>query len=314
MFTFGELFAGAGGMSLGLTQAGLRCSWAVEWDSDACETHRRNIPGDRVICADVRNVNGYDLEDVDLICGGPPCVSFSVAGKRLGDADPRNMIPHFMRLVIVKRPRWVLMENVRLVPHSASYKRLVRALERSGYRVYGGLLNASDYGVPQHRKRWFMVATREPIARMPWPVPTTLGGVLGGGPVTVREALGIESGWVRNNCAANGHGASVDNQSVTVLADKAPMLIGAGVAPTIASCKGSGWVGGSGTRDAWVRLGVDSRYLTPEEAAVLQGFPRGYEFSGKRQSVQRQIGNAVPPPVARAWGEAIIRCVVAEVA
>lgn len=303
-----SLFSGAGGMDLGFKQAGCKIIYALDSDPDACETYRRNI-GPHIVCADAREVNGYDLPECDVIIGGPPCQPFSIAGKRLGEKDPRNMIPRFLYLVNQKSPRWVLMENVPGLSagDGRQVQRVVTWLERIGYRVRVGKLNASDYGVPQKRIRLFVVAWRS-SGSLPWPAPTHLGGLLGRGPVTVREALGLGEGWIRNDIATRGEGNSPEEPSVTVMVERPPVLINwknkgrpASVdrpAPTVLASQATG------TGLAWVRERV--RRLTVEECAALQGFPPEFEFVGTKASQYRQIGNAVPPPVARAWARAIL--------
>src|SRR5262245_1190725 len=165
-----DLFAGAGGLSLGLQAAGWELVAAVERDHDACETYRANV-GDHVVEASIEDVDAADLPDCDLIAGGPPCQGFSYAGKR-DPNDPRNRLwREFFRIVEGKQPAWVLIENVRGMLSAGEDKALVTAFAKIGYHVSPYLLNAADYGVPQRRLRVFYVGNRLGLPN-PCPTPT----------------------------------------------------------------------------------------------------------------------------------------------
>ena len=189
-----DLFSGCGGLSLGLTLAGIEVVAAVERDPDACASYRANL-GDHVVQASIEDVDASDLPDCDLIAGGPPCQGFSYAGKRDKD-DPRNRLwREFFRIVEAKRPAWLLIENVRGMLAAGEDKPLVLAFRAIGYHVSPYLLNAADYGVPQRRIRVFYVGNRIGVAN-PCPVQTHAKPpghlMLGLHPwVTVRQALGI---------------------------------------------------------------------------------------------------------------------------
>jgi site-specific DNA-cytosine methylase len=189
-----DLFAGAGGLSLGLRQAGIDVVAAVERDPDACATYRANL-GDHVIESSIEDVDAHALPDCDLIAGGPPCQGFSYAGKR-DPSDPRNRLwREYWRIVEAKRPAWVLIENVRGMLTMGEDKPLILAFREIGYELTPYLLNAADYGVPQKRIRVFYVGNRLGRAN-PCPTPTHAQPprhlLLGLQPwVTVRQALGI---------------------------------------------------------------------------------------------------------------------------
>ncbi len=196
-----DLFAGAGGLSLGLIQAGIRVVAAVERDPDACETYRRNI-GDHILEADIKQVSPDQLPDCDLIAGGPPCQGFSYAGKR-DPNDPRNQLWHeYFRIVQAKRPVWILIENVRGIVSTGEHHRIIAAFGRIGYRVSHYILNTADYGVPQSRVRVFFLGNRLGL-RNPVPTPSHTARkkrrgqivreqlLLMPAQVTVRQALGI---------------------------------------------------------------------------------------------------------------------------
>jgi DNA (cytosine-5)-methyltransferase 1 len=195
-----DLFAGAGGLSLGLEQAGFDVAASVEYDPVHAAAHEFNFPRTSVLCADIseltpaklrasirtglaahgRDPNAWDGQ-VDLLAGGPPCQGFSLIGKRLVDDTRNRLVFHFMRLVLAIRPRYFAMENVPGMTtggHASILDALVAEFEQAGYRFPdepGGkyrVLNAADFGVPQERHRLFLIGTREDlscIARAPEP-------------------------------------------------------------------------------------------------------------------------------------------------
>lgn len=183
-----DLFAGAGGLSLGLEQAGFDIAAAVEYDPVHAATHEFNFPATKVLCADVSaplqprklrsairegiELHGNDPEDwdgeVDLIAGGPPCQGFSSIGRRLVDDTRNQLVFHFFRLVSELRPRYFVMENVPGMVrggHASILGRLIDEFEDAGYRFADDkryrILNAADFGVPQERYRLFLIGTRD---------------------------------------------------------------------------------------------------------------------------------------------------------
>ena len=171
-----SLFSGCGGLDLGFSWAGYDVVWANEIDSNAVETYKKNL-GDHIQCSDINTLKAEDLPDVDIIIGGPPCQSFSLAGKRMQD-DPRsNLVWNFLRIVATKKPQVFLMENV---PGLKSGKdkdgktilsQLIAEFSLLGYNVSTFILNAADYGVPQRRRRLFVIGNLEGLA-IPSPPPT----------------------------------------------------------------------------------------------------------------------------------------------
>jgi len=301
-----EICAGGGGQALGLEHAGFEHGAVVEIDPDACETLRRNR-GSRwkIIEADVALVNGEQFRGVDLLAGGVPCPPFSVAGHQLGAADERDLFPEALRLTSEIEPRAVMLENVRGLAAGRfdSYRaQVVARLEQLGYRSWWRLMQASEYGVPQLRPRLVLVAIRQPWAReFTWPAP------LAAPSATVGAALA-------DLMSARGWPGAAD------WVDRA-----AGIAPTIVGGSkkhGGPDLGPTRARDAWRHLGVDGLGIAdaaPDESfpvlatprltiamvARLQGFPDTWEFAGRKTAAYRQVGNAFPPPVARAAGLAV---------
>lgn len=299
-----EICAGAGGQSSGLEMAGFGHSLAVEIDRDAAATLRLNRPEWDVHEGDVRDINGRDYKGIDLLAGGVPCPPFSIAGKQLGADDERDLFPEAIRLVREARPTAVMLENVkglasvRFAPYRQS---ILDALDDMGYDADWQLFNSSEFGVPQLRPRFILVAMkRRNFRKFTWPraigTPPTVGRVLG--PLMGSRGWEGAAEWAKraNNIAPTLVGGSKKHG-------------GADLGPTRA-------------KQAWLQLGVDGKgiadeapapeapldyvpRLTNDMAARIQGFDSEWHFSGRKTSVYRQIGNAFPPPVAKAIGESI---------
>lgn len=181
-----DLFAGAGGLSLGLEQAGFDVVGAVEIDPVHAATHEANFPHTKVLCQDVRELTGATIRQacgvgrasLDLVAGGPPCQGFSLIGKRILE-DPRNsLVQHFQRIVLELRPRTFVMENVPGMAsggHTQLLEELIAGFEAGGYQVRRPyeLLNAARYGVPQNRTRLFLLGSRGRTTLPEYPEPTT---------------------------------------------------------------------------------------------------------------------------------------------
>ncbi|WP_231567520.1 DNA cytosine methyltransferase [Microbacterium sp. MEJ108Y] len=308
-----EICAGAGGQSSGLEMAGFGHSLAVEIDRDAAATLRLNRPEWDVHEGDVREVNGRDYKGIDLLAGGVPCPPFSIAGKQLGADDERDLFPEAIRLVREARPTAVMLENVkglasaRFTPYRQS---ILDALDAMGYDADWQLFNSSEFGVPQLRPRFILVAMkRRNFRKFEWPrahgTPPTVGRVL--------EPLMASRGW---------EGAAEWAKRANSIA---PTIVGG------SRKHGGADLGPTRAKQAWLQLGVDGKgiveeapgadtpmdfvpRLTNEMAARVQGFAPEWKFSGRKTSVYRQIGNAFPPPVANAIGGSIAEALGAVVA
>jgi DNA (cytosine-5)-methyltransferase 1 len=168
-----DLFAGAGGMTLGFEQAGFDVAAAVEYDPIHCATHEFNFPGCATICRSVADIDGKYIRDhsrigdrpVDVLFGGAPCQGFSMIGKRALD-DPRNsLVHHFVRLVADLKASYFVFENVRgltVGAHRRFLEEIIGDFTKSGYRVVEDyrVLNAAHQGVPQNRHRLFLIGAR----------------------------------------------------------------------------------------------------------------------------------------------------------
>jgi len=174
-----DIYAGCGGLSLGLKLAGWNVRYALDWDKHACSTHSNNFPECSGECADVREISGERILEranapIDLVAGGPNCQGVSQRGLRSPD-DPRNfMLPEFVRIVDEIRPRAFMFENVPGIAHRHNYDFLCRVFEtfsKLGYDCGADVLLAADFGVPQLRYRFFLIGVRtgEPVT---FPRPT----------------------------------------------------------------------------------------------------------------------------------------------
>ena len=182
-----DLFAGAGGMTLGFEQAGFDVLASVEIDPVHCATHQFNFPMCSILCTDVAQLRGSEIRkksaiggrEIDVVISGSPCQGFSMMGKRDVD-DPRNsLIFHFQRLVLELKPKFFVMENVPGIA-SGEHKELLNILISSfleaGYKVEENyqVLNAVNYGVPQARKRLFLIGCKKDFELPKYPQPTTI--------------------------------------------------------------------------------------------------------------------------------------------
>jgi DNA (cytosine-5)-methyltransferase 1 len=310
MATSIELCAGAGGQALGLEQAGFNHEALIEIDSHCCNTLRFNRPKWNVIEEDIKEfkIIASDFQGVDLVAGGLPCPPFSVAGKQLGEKDERNLFGDALDIVRVVRPRAVMIENVRGFLDAVFFdyrEHLKMQLRNLGYITDWRLLNASDYGVPQLRPRVVIVAIQETFSdNFEWPDalrknPKTVGATL--------EKMMASGGW---------RGAEEWARQADEIA---PTIVGG------SKKHGGPDLGPTRARRAWANLGVEGRTIAPEApdpfhqgmprltvpmVAKLQGFPDIWKFLGVKTHAYRQVGNAFPPPVARAVATRINAAIV----
>ncbi|WP_184413077.1 DNA cytosine methyltransferase [Xanthomonas translucens] len=319
-----DLFAGAGGLSLGLQEAGWKALAACDFDASACATYRANLGGD-VFVGDVRQVDWTQFRGkAHLVAGGPPCQPFSVAGSQLASEDRRDMLPEFVRAVREVRPKLFLMENVAGLVSAKNlpyFEEKLEELRSLDYEVIFKVLNAADFGVPQERNRVIVLGATGG-AKLKFPTRTY--GIKGRPHRSAREAL-------------QGAPADSPNLAVTTYAKNpvvrpspwAGMLVNGGGRPinldrpsqTIPASAGGNrthivdeagvlldyhryLMSGGGVRSGMVP-GV--RRLTARESARLQSFPDSFRFVGERSSVYRQIGNAVPPLLAKAVGRELLK-------
>lgn len=302
-----SLFSGAGGLDLGLIQAGHEVIWANDCDVDAVATYKRNI-GNHIRCGDIADVPSGEIPDCDAVVGGFPCQGFSQANMLRFEGDGRNSLYlEFLRIVRDKQPMFFLAENVRGILSMAG-GRAIKTIESdfasAGYRVSKRLFNAADFGVPQLRKRVIIAGTRydlPPSFDYAFPRPSHSGK--GISPTfqpwpTITEALGsipepsssdvlknhIFSLYKVTNRNFTGHRRTdPDKPSPTILA------------------RGNGKGGVCA-----IQHPRNHRRMSIREQAAIQTFPDDFEFVGKMNSCYRQVGNAVPVLFARRLGEQLV--------
>ena len=325
--TFIDLFAGCGGLSLGLTQAGFECKWAIEIDNNASETYRYNL-GNHLITDDVRNIDTQNVPDADVLVGGFPCQPFSVSGLQGGfDGKDGDLFYQCVRFINAKKPKVFMLENVggfATLKNGYYLKTAIQILSELGYYVSWQVLDCSDFSIPQTRKRCIILGNRLEVKNL-YPTPTNIR-------VSVKEA--IDDIWrspekfennepmkhtpriiERFSYVRQGETASdalkrhpeLGSAKITkqcyrrmIESEPAPTIVANFVITTIHYSQ--------------------NRNLTAREAARLQTFPDTFIFKGykTRMSWQKdlsqfeQIGNAVPPRLAEIMGECIIKMLQGE--
>ncbi len=341
-----DLFSGAGGLSLGLQTAGLDVVAAVDNDPLAVRTYSANI-GNHITSAPVEELStkellalgGIERGECFLLAGGPPCQGFSV--QRRGERkDPRNeLVLEYVRFVEEIRPQFFLMENVGglLSKHGKPFlNELFRRALNQGYLIQVAMLDAADYGVPQSRKRAFLIGerTEETASSFSFPTPTHTESKL-----TVRDAIGdLPSPPTDGSCHPNFYNHYREAKLSPLNLERIRHVPPGGGReylpdhlqldchrnnPTHRHMDVYGrlhWDKPAGTLtarfDSFTRGKFahpeEHRSLTIREGARLQTFPDDFKFEGNREETARQVGNAVPPLLARHLGEALLRAGIRE--
>jgi DNA (cytosine-5)-methyltransferase 1 len=312
---FVDVCAGAGGLTLGLEQAGFQPVLLLDKKPVACDTLRRNRPAWQVLETDLLDFapsQHQEIYDVDLLSAGLPRVKSSATVARTETKAELRLLEATVYLAHAVQPRALIIENVpELVGarHFEPIRDLIRReLEHLGYRFRWFVLNAADFGVPQDRKQGLLVALKgQHFAAFRSPKPT------------VRDHLSVGRA-LRRSMAKDGW-RDADRWAAQAIS-VAPTLVGG------SDRRGGADLGPTGTKKAWARMGVDGgtvadnvpgpdfiwapeagRHgmvrITTEQAALLQGFPSDWGFAGRKTARYRQIGHASPPPVAKALGLAI---------
>ncbi|RYF57653.1 MAG: DNA cytosine methyltransferase [Comamonadaceae bacterium] len=326
-----ELFAGAGGWSEGLRRAGIITEIdGIEWNKDACATAR--AAGHPRFQADVSQVDPHDYQSIDGIIASPPCTGFSPAGKGRGREDARLLLDALadinteadvvaaisrlhrdmvddrslfvlepLRYMLALKPTWTAWEQVPVV--LPIWEACADVLRRNGYTVDTGVLHTEQYGVPQTRRRAILVAHApwvETPAQLPAPTHSLYHlrrpGKLDPGLqkwVSIQDVLGPRPGWEFAGAGATAR--TTAGQIPRSLDEPAHTIAGKGSAAWTPIDPGEG-------KPSTVRVSV-------EEAAALQTFPRGYPWRGSLTAQYRQVGDCVPPMLARAVLKPILEAV-----
>jgi DNA (cytosine-5)-methyltransferase 1 len=354
-----DLFAGAGGLSLGFEQAGFDVAAAVEIDPIHCAAHEFNFPSCTTICRDISTLSANEIRDVarignreiDVVFGGPPCQGFSMIGKRALD-DPRNsLVGHYVRLVREIEPKYFVFENVKGLTvgrHRQFLDEIVQTLSNDfdvllPYRV----LNAADFGVPQDRRRLFLIGarkglrlpvypepvlrttTREAIADIPdaeqftelvqtdsvpvdFYTPSAYSRVLretGNQPTHFGYRRRYDPNILTSSMRADHTRESRKRFAATQWGETEPIsrfhkLDPNGVCNTLRA--GTNTDRGAFTSPRPIHY-LHARCITVREAARLHSFPDWFRFHVTKWHGFRQIGNSVPPLLARAVAGSIVK-------
>lgn len=331
-----DLFCGCGGLSLGFEQAGYNVLLGIDNWEDSLVTFRYNHHGSETMCADLMNLNPMSVEEkignqrVDLIIGGPPCQGFSVAGKRIIDDDRNKLYKSFVRMVAHFKPKAFVLENV---PNILSMgdgivkRAIVADFEELGYKVVNKVLLASDYGVPQNRRRAIFVGLLNG-EEFVYPQPTIVKRV------TTEQALSdlpqnsLPDGAEYPTAPLSDYqklirqgSRGVYNHDITIHTEQTQRIIA--MVPDGGNYKNlpEELQNTRKVHIAWTRLNskapsitIDTghrhhfhykynRIPTVRESARIQSFADTFVFLGSKTSQFKQVGNAVPPLMAKAIAE-----------
>jgi DNA (cytosine-5)-methyltransferase 1 len=305
-----SLFSGAGGLDLGFIWSGFNVVWAIDHFEDAACTYRHNI-GNHIVCGDIEDIDVNTLPDVDGIIGGFPCQGFSVANLKRSENDSRNKLYlQFIRFIRAKKPKFFIAENVKGIlslEKGKVFNQIINNFSKEGYNVTYSLLNAADYGVPQQRQRVFLFGVREDLmfegSAFP-PEPTharsnlarklklsswmSVGSALRDIPEPDEKHDLLNHDYSKYKLTFNGYlgHRKIDSEMP---------------APTITA---------RGDEKGGVVIlhhPNNHRRMSVRETAIVQSFPIDFYFCGRRTSAYRQIGNAVPPLLAKAVAEAVLK-------
>ena len=331
-YTFIDLFSGCGGLSLGFEQAGFKGILAIDNWQDALDTYAHNRPNAKTLCGDLSKLDPkilqeeYQINDVDVIIGGPPCQGFSVAGKRIIDDIRNTLYKAFVRFVEVFKPQAFVMENVPnilTIGEGIVRQSILNDFQELGYTVEYKVMLASDYGVPQNRKRAVFVGFKNgthfsfPEKTVSSPVTSfealsdlTEGSIVDGAKYPIPATSSFQKQMRKDSCG-------VYNHDITIHTEQTQRIIA--MVPDGGNYKNLPkdlWA----TRKvhiAWTRLNskkpsftIDcghnhhfhysfNRVPTVRESARIQSFPDKFIFLGNKGSQLKQVGNAVPPLMAK---------------
>ena len=326
-----SLFSGAGGLDIGFSDIGFEIIESVEIEKKFCETlemntgERKRFAESKVNCIDIREYSAKHLGQIDFIIGGPPCQTFSAAGRRangvLGTTDARGVLfREYVRLLTELSPKGFLFENVYGIvgaQNGEAWREILQAFSEVGYKLFYRIVDAADYGVPQHRERLLIVGLKEGTFKFPRPThgPDSVDKQPFYNAETAVE--GVQSRETMESNRLGGRFASLldnippglnysfyteemghPNPIFAWRSKFSDFLYKADPNTPVRTIKANG---GAYTGP----LHWDNRFFTYEEYKRLQTFPDDYEISGNKQTAIQQIGNSVPPQLARMMAIAI---------
>lgn len=326
MLTSIELFAGAGGLALGLERSGFHCLALNENDPSAVKTLKANRNDWRVLDSDIRETDFSGIipqGQLDLLSGGFPCQPFSHAGKKRGFEDARGtLFFEFVQVIVALKPKVVLLENVRGITQARDGKPpaievIESSLQEAGYESDVRVLNALDYGVPQKRVRTLIVAVRADLAdkaELVWPKPqervVTIGEALQGVPHSQGTTYSEAKRQVLDLVPPGGCWRDLPIEVQKEYMGSSFYLTGGktGMARRLAWDEPCLTLTCSPAQKQTERCHPEeTRPLTVREYARLQTFPDEWVFEGSLTNQYKQIGNAVPVKMAQAMGESLAR-------
>jgi DNA (cytosine-5)-methyltransferase 1 len=282
-FTFIDLFSGIGGFHIAMHNIGGKCVFSSEWDEAARETYKLNFKktspnlfDENMFIGDITKFDPANVPNHDILCAGFPCQPFSQAGLKLGFDDTRGtLFFNIAQIIKTKKPKVILLENVRGLlnhDHGKTFKVIKNTIEELGYSFYYKIIRASDFGLPQHRPRLFIVGFRNSKIEFEFPEPIKLN-------MTMNEIFG---GVVNKTI---GYTLRVGGKK-SPLSDR------------------RNW-------DGYLVDGVEKR-IGIYEAKKMQGFPEWFLFNVSKSQAMKQLGNSVAIPVVEALGKRIIKALETE--
>jgi len=313
MFKYIDLFAGAGGMSLGFDTQNFNQILSVEYDSKIAETYSFNFPNHKLLVEDISKISNRDIEQlvgknkIDVIVGGPPCQGFSLAGKygRSFIDDPRNsLFKEFLRFIEVVKPQLFIMENVsRMVSHNKgkTIEEIIIAIKELGYEPQYKVLQTANYGIPQTRQRVIIVGTK--AGRFEYPEKINEMKTIKNAIEDLPALKSGEKSEIPNHIAMN-HGQEMLKKMSYISDGGNRSEIPIELRPKSGDIRK--YIRYNSNQPSVTITGdmrkifhySQNRALTSRELARLQTFPDDFIFKGTSICVQQQIGNAVPPKLA----------------
>ena len=320
MYTSIELFAGAGGLALGVEKAGFNTLGLIEFDKDAADTLKKNRPNWNVINDDIANISCLDLEkyfsikkgELDLLSGGAPCQAFSYAGKRLGLEDARGTLFYHYALFLEKlQPKMFLFENVRGLlthDHGKTYATMLDIFTRAGYTIDKQVLNAWNYDVPQKRERLITIGIRNDLVgktEYRFPKAHSYKPVLRDVLLDCPDGPGVPYGEKKRKIfelvPAGGYWRDIDPAIAKEYMKSCWDMEGGrtGILRRMSLDEPSLTVLTSPSQKQTERCHpLEARPFTVRENARCQTFPDDWEFCGNVSAQYKQVGNAVPVNLA----------------
>lgn len=320
MYTSIELFAGAGGLALGVEKAGFNTLGLIEFDKDAADTLKKNRPNWNVINDDIANISCLDLEkyfsikkgELDLLSGGAPCQAFSYAGKRLGLEDARGTLFYHYALFLEKlQPKMFLFENVRGLlthDHGKTYSTMLDIFTKADYTIDKQVLNAWNYGVPQKRERLITIGIRNDLVgktEYRFPKAHSYKPVLRDVLLDCPDGPGVPYGEKKRKIfelvPAGGYWRDIDPAIAKEYMKSCWDMEGGrtGILRRMSLDEPSLAVLTSPSQKQTERCHpLEARPFTVRENARCQTFPDDWEFCGNVSAQYKQVGNAVPVNLA----------------